>query len=132
MTMTDPIADMLTRIRNAQSAKHTETAIPYSRLKEAIAGVLKEEGYIDSYRVLSEGVRQHLRLSLRYTQDGQPVMSGIQRASSPGRRAYSGAGEIPRILGGLGICIVSTSQGVMSDREARRRRVGGEILCTVW
>ena len=132
MSMTDPIADLLTRIRNAQEAKHLETDIPHSGVKEAIARVLKDEGYIDSYRILEEGVRQKLRLTLRYADDGRPVVSGIQRASRPGRRAYAGAKEVPRVLGGLGISILSTSQGVMSDREARRRHVGGELLCTVW
>jgi small subunit ribosomal protein S8 len=132
MSMTDPIADLLTRIRNAQRAHHPETEIPYSGVKAEIARVLKSEGYVDDVRTLEEGARQKLRVGLRYTEDGRPLLSGIERVSRPGRRVYAGADEIPPVLGGLGICILSTSQGVMSDREARRRRVGGELLCNVW
>ena len=132
MSMSDPIADMLTRIRNAHKARHRETSIPFSRLKQDVAKVLQEEGYIEGFRVLQDGPRQLLRVALRYTEEGIPVVTGIQRASRPGRRSYAGAKEIPRVLGGLGICVLSTSQGVMSDREARRRHVGGEVLCDVW
>ena len=132
MSMSDPIADMLTRIRNAHKAQHPETNIPFSRLKQDLAKVLQEEGYIEGFRVLEDGPRQILRVALRYTEEGTPVVSGIQRNSRPGRRRYAGAKEIPRVLAGLGICVLSTSQGVMSDREARRRHVGGEILCDVW
>ena len=132
MSMTDPIADMLTRIRNAQSARHRETNIPFSSVKSEIARVLKDEGYIEDYRVVDEGARQKIRISLRYADGGQPVLSGIERASRPGRRAYSGARDIPLVLGGLGISVLSTSRGVMSDREARRQHVGGEVLCNVW
>ena len=131
MSMTDPIADMLTRIRNAQAAKHAETVMPYSKLKADVARVLKEEGYIEEYRLQEAGPHKNLRVTLRYTQAG-PVVSGLQRNSKPGNRVYAGADEIPRVLGGLGICILSTSQGVMSDRDARRRHVGGELLCDVW
>ena len=131
MSMSDPIADMLTRIRNAQGAKHAETVMPYSRLKADLASVLKEEGYIEEFRMQDAGPHRNLRVTLRYTQTG-PVVSGLQRASKPGNRVYAAADEIPRVLGGLGICILSTSQGVMSDREARRRHVGGELLCNVW
>ncbi len=132
MSMTDPIADMLTRIRNAQSAGHEEASMPYSRLKEAVAGVLKEEGYIADFRTSGSGVTKTLRLALRYTEAGVPVVSGLKRVSRPGRRAYFGASEIPRVLDGLGICILSTSHGVISDRQARRQKVGGEVLCDVW
>jgi small subunit ribosomal protein S8 len=130
--MTDPIADMLTRIRNAQKAQHLKTDMPYSGVKKEVARVLKDEGYIESFKVTDEGVRQKLQVVLRYTEGGAAVMSGIERASSPGRRFYTGAKEIPFVLGGLGISILSTSQGVMSDREARRRQVGGEVLCNIW
>ena len=132
MSMTDPIADMLTRIRNAQKAEHLKTDIPYSGVKEEVARVLKDEGYIESFRVTDEGVRRKLQVVLRYTEGGAAVMSGIERASRPGRRFYTGAKEIPFVLGGLGISILSTSQGVMSDREARRRQVGGEVLGNIW
>lgn len=132
MSMTDPIADMLTRIRNAQAARHGEANVPHSRLKEAVAGVMKEEGYIADFRAVGSGVSKALRISLRYTEAGVPVVSGLDRVSRPGRRAYFGAGEIPRVLDGLGICILSTSRGVLSDREARRQKVGGEVLCNIW
>ena len=132
MSMTDPIADMLTRIRNAQAARHDEAPLPYSRLKEAVAGVMKEEGYIADYRVAGAGVTKALHVALRYTAAGVPVVSGLTRVSRPGRRAYYGAGDIPRVLDGLGICILSTSRGVISDREARRRKIGGEVLCNIW
>ena len=132
MSMTDPIADMLTRIRNSQAARHDETQLPYSRLKEAVAGVLKEEGYIADFHTVGTGVTKALRIALRYTEAGIPVVSGLKRVSRPGRRSYFGAGEIPRVLDGLGICILSTSHGVLSDREARRQKVGGEVLCNIW
>ena len=132
MTMTDPIADMLTRIRNANQARHLETEMPYSRLKAEVARVLQDEGYIDKFRIFDEDGKGKMRVSLRYTKEGEPVLSGLDRVSRPGRRSYAGSREIPKVLDGLGICIVSTSQGVLSDREARRRNVGGEILCNIW
>lgn len=132
MSMTDPIADLLTRIRNAQRARHAQTEIPFSGVKAEIARVLKDEGYLDDVRTLEDGAKQRLRVALRYTDDGRPMLTGIERVSKPGRRVYAGAGEIPPVLGGLGICILSTSQGVMSDREARRLHVGGELICNVW
>jgi small subunit ribosomal protein S8 len=132
MNLTDPIADMLTRIRNAQKARHLETDVPFSRLKAEIARVMQEEGYIAGYRVQEDGARWTLRVALRYTDDGRAVATGLERASKPGRRVYARAREIPRVLGGLGISILSTSQGVLSDREARRRGVGGELLCSIW
>lgn len=132
MSMSDPIADMLTRVRNAHKAGHRETNMPFSRVKSDMARVLKDEGYIEGYRVLEEGVRRVIRITLRYTEDGTPVVTGLQRASRPGCRQYTSADDIPRVLDGLGISVLSTSQGVMSDREARRRHVGGEVLCNVW
>jgi small subunit ribosomal protein S8 len=132
MTMTDPIADLLTRIRNALSARHLETNVPFSNIKKAVAQVLQEEGYIEGFRVVEEGPGGMLRISLRYTREGAPVVSGLERVSRPGRRRYAGSKDIPRVLDGLGISILSTSRGVLSDREARRRNLGGEILCSIW
>jgi len=129
---TDPIADMLTRIRNANSVLQPEAKMPSSKLKLELARILSEEGFIDSFKVEDRGVGKELTVRLRYGQDRSPVLKGIQRVSKPGRRVYSGGTEIPRVLGGIGVAIVSTSDGVMTDREARRRNVGGEILCEVW
>ena len=132
MSMSDPIADMLTRLRNAHGARHSETDIPHSKMKESIAKVLKDEGYIMDYRTVGSDVTKTLRVSLRYAETGEPVVSGLERVSRPGRRTYFGCSEIPHVLDGLGICILSTSNGVLSDREARRQKVGGEILCNIW
>lgn len=134
MTMTDPIADMLTRLRNANIAMHDEVRMPSSKAKEALAAVLKAEGYIGDYSVVDspKGPGRELRIELRYSPDRERVISGIRRVSKPGLRVYTKASEVPRVLGGLGIAVLSTSQGLMTDREARRRRVGGEILCQVW
>ncbi|HEX2049094.1 MAG TPA: 30S ribosomal protein S8 [Actinomycetota bacterium] len=132
MTMTDPIADMLTRIRNASSAMHDDVLIPSSKIKENIARILADEGFVDAFEVVEDGVRPMIRIKLRYSTDRERAISGIRRISKPGRRVYRGAAELPRVLGGLGIAIVSTSQGVMTDKEARRARVGGEILAYVW
>ena len=128
---TDPIADMLTRIRNANQALHPEASMPSSRMKEQIARILAEEGYVDSYAVEDARVGRELKVRLRYV-DRDPVLKGIRRVSKPGRRVYEGARDIGRVRGGLGIAIVSTSDGLMTDREARRRNVGGEIICEVW
>jgi len=128
----DPIADMLTRIRNATLALHPETRMPSSKLKEEIARILSEEGYIDGYKVDDARVGKELTVTLRYGSDRQPILEGLQRISKPGRRVYTGAADVPRVLGGIGVAIVSTSDGVMTDREARRRKVGGEVLCEVW
>jgi small subunit ribosomal protein S8 len=128
--MTDPIADMLTRIRNAQRAEHAAVRIPASRLKFAVARVLKDEGYVEDVREAAGGVRKMLEIQLRY-HEGQPVISNIARVSRSGRRVYRGRRELPRVSGGLGVAIVSTSKGVMSDREARRQGLGGEVLCIV-
>ena len=130
MSMTDPIADMLTRIRNAQTAGHAEVAIPASKLKSAIAQVLKDEGYIEDYALQGEGKDRQLRVGLKYYA-GRPVIERLERVSKPGLRVYKGRHDIPRIMNGLGVAIVSTSRGVMTDRKARHDGVGGEILCYV-
>jgi small subunit ribosomal protein S8 len=130
--MTDPIADMLTRIRNASMARHERAEMPHSRLKEHVAGVLKAEGYLDDVRV-SEGEEQKtLTVVLRYGRDRQAAIDGIRRVSTPGRRVYVRHDRIARVCSGMGISILSTSRGVMTDKEARRQRVGGELLCEVW
>lgn len=128
----DPIADMLTRIRNANTALHPETTMPSSKLREEIARILSEEGFIDSYSTADAQVGSELTLKLRYDADRKRVLQGIQRVSKPGHRVYKGARDIDRVRGGIGVAIVSTSTGVMTDREARRRNVGGEVLCRVW
>ena len=130
--MTDPIADMLTRIRNSIAVGHEQVEMPLSKLREGIAKILVVEGYIDRYETAGEGVHQNLILFLRYGPRRSPVIAGLRRVSRPGHRVYRQAGEIPRVQGGLGVAVVSTSQGLLADREARRRRLGGEILCEVW
>ena len=129
--MTDPIADMLTRIRNAAGARHRRVDMPVSKLKTEIARILKENHFIHDFKVLDDGRHGVLRIYLKYYQD-RPVIRNVERVSRPGWRKYAGAKELPRVRGGLGIALVSTSQGVMSDREARRRNVGGEVLALVW
>jgi small subunit ribosomal protein S8 len=128
----DPISDMLTRIRNALHAGRKRVEIPHSRLKAEIAGLLKREGYLEDVVVGGEGVRKSLELVLKYQAGKVPCIRGIRRVSTPGLRRYASTREMPRVLGGLGIAILSTSQGLMTDREARRRKVGGEVLCYVW
>lgn len=130
MSMTDPIADMLTRIRNAQMREQTIVAMPSSKVKLAIAKVLKDEGYIDGFKVSAEVVKPTLEIGLKYYA-GRPVIEKIERVSRPGLRIYKGKDDIPRVMNGLGIAIVSTSQGVMTDRKARATGVGGEVLCIV-
>ncbi len=130
MSMTDPIADMLTRIRNAQMVGHTEVSMPSSKLKLSIAQVLKDEGYIEEFAVRGESAMRQLRIGLKYYA-GKPVIERIERVSKPGLRVYKGRDDIPRVMNGLGIAIVSTSQGVMTDRKARATGVGGEVLCIV-
>jgi small subunit ribosomal protein S8 len=130
MSMSDPIADMLTRIRNAQMVGHTEVSMPTSSLKTSIAQVLKDEGYIEDFRVQGEGPGKELRIGLKYYA-GRPVIERLERVSKPGLRVYKGRNDIPRIMNGLGVAIVSTSRGVMTDRKARADGVGGEILCIV-
>lgn len=130
MSMTDPVADMLTRIRNAQAARKVEVSMPLSTLKSAIAQVLKDEGYISDFSSKEEGGKAVLTIALKYYQ-GKPVISSVQRVSRPGLRIYRGKDELPKVMGGLGVAIVSTSQGVMSDRAARAAGHGGEVLCIV-
>jgi small subunit ribosomal protein S8 len=134
MTMTDPIADMLTRIRNANMARRETVKMPSSKLKEALAEVLRREGYIEGYEVTQFPGRpgRVLEITLKYAPDRTRTISGLRRISKPGLRVYTGADKLPRVLGGLGVAVLSTSQGLMTDREARRRRVGGEVLCYVW
>jgi len=132
--MTDPIADMLTRIRNANVAMHDEVRMPSSKQKEALAIVLKSEGYIDAFSIEDNVDRpgSTLHITMRYSTERSRTISGIQRVSKPGLRVYRKSKEIPRVLGGLGVAVVSTSQGLLTDREARKRNVGGEVLCFVW
>jgi small subunit ribosomal protein S8 len=132
MSMTDPIADMLTRIRNASQIRAEKVEIPASNLKESICRILKEEGYIKNYRKVVVKKKATLRVFLKYDKDQQPVVRGIKRVSKPSVRRYANVKSVPRVLGGLGICVVSTSRGVMSGREAQNTGVGGEILCEVW
>lgn len=134
MTMTDPVADMLTRIRNANTAMHDDVAMPSSKLKENLAGVLQSEGYIEGWEVTPNADKpgNTLKITMKYSPERDRVISGLKRVSKPGLRVYSKSAEIPRVLGGLGVAVVSTSKGLMSDREARKRRMGGEILLYVW
>jgi small subunit ribosomal protein S8 len=134
MSMTDPIADMLTRIRNGIQAHHERIELPTSKLKVEVARILKSEGFISNYKEVSEEGKPQgtLRIYLKYSEDGEPVIHGIERVSRPGRRVYRGKEEIPAVLGGLGLAIVSTSKGVLSGTEAARQGVGGEVLCQVW
>jgi small subunit ribosomal protein S8 len=134
VTMTDPIADMLTRIRNANIAMHDEVTMPSSKLKESLAGLLEKEGYIVSFSVADNprGPGKVLNIDMKYSQERKRVISGIKRVSKPGLRVYRKHDEVERVLGGLGIAVLSTSKGLMTDREARRQRVGGEVLCHVW
>jgi small subunit ribosomal protein S8 len=132
MSMTDPIADMLTRIRNASSAKHSRVDVPASRLKREVARVLAESRFIDNFAFIEDDKQGILRLYLRYDKKENSIIRGIERVSKPGLRQYSGKAGIPRVLRGLGIAIISTSKGVMTDKQARMNGVGGEILCSVW
>ena len=130
MSMTDPISDMLTRIRNGQKARKVSVTMPASKAKEAVARVLEEEGYITGFKTTGDGADRSLEVELKYF-DGVPVIEKIQRASRPGLRVYRGKDDLPRVLGGLGVAIVSTSAGVMSDRQAREKGIGGEVICVV-
>ena len=133
MTMSDPIADMLTRIRNANTAKHDTVDVPASKMKIAIADILLKEGYIAKYDIVEEGNFSTIRITLKYGVDkNEKVISGIKRISKPGLRVYAGKEDLPRVLGGLGTAIISTNQGVVTDKEARKLGVGGEVLCFVW
>ncbi len=132
MGMTDPVADMLTRIRNAMRAAHELVNIPSSKLKINLANVLKSEGYIKNLRIISDGQHRFIRVFLKFDKNGVPVIEGLKRISKPSCRVYSGYNEIPEVLNGYGVNVVSTSKGIMTDREARKRKLGGEILCSVW
>jgi small subunit ribosomal protein S8 len=132
MTMTDPIADMLARIRNAARATHEDVVIPASKIKENIARILAEEGFVDGYEVVEGSGHSAIKIELRYSGEREPAIAGLRRISKPGRRVYKGARDLPRVLGGLGVAIISTSNGVMTDKEARKAQVGGEVLAYVW
>jgi small subunit ribosomal protein S8 len=134
MTMTDPIADMLTRLRNANVAMHDTVKMPSSKVKEALAGILQREGYIEGFAVHDDPGRpgRVIEISMKYAPDRTRTISGLRRVSKPGLRVYTRADHLPRVLGGLGVAVLSTSQGLMTDREARKRKVGGEVLCFVW
>ncbi|RKI70100.1 30S ribosomal protein S8 [bacterium 1xD42-67] len=132
MQITDPIADMLTRIRNANNAKHDTVDVPASNMKKSIAQILLEEGYIKNFQLIDDGTQGVIRIALKYNAGKEKVISGLKRVSKPGLRVYAGADELPKVLRGLGIAIVSTSKGVMTDKKARQAHVGGEVLAFVW
>ena len=132
MQITDPIADMLTRIRNANSSKHESVNVPASKLKIEIARILNEEGYINGYEVIDDGLQGVIKITLKYAANKQKVITGLKRVSKPGLRIYAGYDELPKVLNGMGIAIVSTPKGIMTDREARKQHHGGEILAYVW
>lgn len=132
MQITDPVADMLTRIRNANTAKHEKVDVPASNLKKSIAQILLDEGYIKAYEIVDDGTQGIIRITLKYLAGKEKVISGLRRVSKPGLRVYAGADELPKVLKGLGIAIISTSKGVMTDKAARAAHVGGEVLAFVW
>ena len=132
MTMTDPIADMLTRIRNANTVGHDTVDVPASKMKKSIAGILLEEGHIKGFDVIDDNKQGTIRIQMKYGADKERVISGIKKISKPGLKVYAKAEDVPRVLGGLGIAIISTSKGVISDKEARKLGVGGEVICYVW
>ena len=133
MQITDPIADMLTRIRNANNAKHDTVDVPASNMKKSIAQILLDEGYIKNFQIINDGTQGVIRIALKYNNPGkEKVISGLRRVSKPGLRVYAGADELPRVLKGLGIAIISTSKGVMTDKQARKEHVGGEVLAFIW
>ncbi len=132
MQITDPIADMLTRIRNANSAKHKAVDVPVSNMKKAIAQILLEEGYIKAYDIVDDGKQGMIHITLKYSANNEKVISGLKRVSKPGLRVYAGKDEVPSVYKGLGIAIVSTSKGVMTDKKARAEKIGGEVLAIVW
>ena len=133
MTMSDPIADMLTRIRNANTAKHDTVAVPSSKMKLAIADILVDEGYIAKYELVDNGPAKDIVITLKYGEDkNEKIITGLKRISKPGLRIYAGKDQIPKVLGGLGIAILSTNKGVITDKEARKQHVGGEVLCFIW
>jgi small subunit ribosomal protein S8 len=130
--VTDPVADMLTRVRNGIRARHSRVEMPSSKLKVELARILKDEGYIGNYKVAEEGKKKVLRINLRYDTEGLSVISALERVSKPGRRVYVGRNEVPKVLGGLGVAILTTPRGVMTGKAARRAGVGGELICNVW
>ena len=132
MTMTDPIADMLTRIRNANNSKHKTVDVPASNMKKELSRILLEEGFIRGYDVIEDGKQGIIRIQLKYGQTGERVISGLKRISKPGMRVYADKHEVPRVLNGLGISIISTSKGILTDKQARKENVGGEVICYVW
>ncbi|AFS79252.1 30S ribosomal protein S8 [Gottschalkia acidurici 9a] len=132
MVMTDPIADMLTRVRNGSNAKHETVDIPASNMKKSVANILLEEGFIKGLDVIEDGKQGIIRVQLKYGEDKNKIITGIKRISKPGLRVYVKSDEIPRVLGGLGIAILSTSKGIMTDKEARKSKLGGEVICYVW
>lgn len=132
MTMTDPIADMLTRIRNANVVKHETVDVPASNVKKEIARILLEEGFVRGYDVIEDGKQGIIRIQLKYSQEGDRVIQGLKRISKPGMRVYAAHDEIPKVLNGLGISVISTSKGILTDKQARKENVGGEVVCYVW
>jgi len=132
MHITDPVADMLTRIRNANSAKHDTVDVPASKMKKAIAEIMLEEGYIKAFQIVDDGTQGIIRITLKYNAGKEKVISGLRRVSKPGLRVYAGADDLPKVLRGLGIAIVSTSKGIMTDKKAREAHVGGEVLAFIW
>ena len=132
MQITDSIGDMLTRIRNANSAKHETVSVPASNMKKAIAQILVDEGYIKNYKIIEDGKQGVIKVTLKYTDGKTPVITGLRRVSKPGLRIYSNAEDMPKVMKGLGIAIISTSKGVMTDREARKQHIGGEVLAYIW
>ena len=132
MVVTDTIADMLTRIRNANQMRYQEVSVPASNLKVSLAKILKEEGFIEDYKIVNDNVQGTIELTLKYGQNKERVITGLKRISKPGLRVYAKAGEVPKVLNGLGIAVISTSHGVMTDKEARKENLGGEVLCYIW
>ena len=132
MVVTDTIADMLTRIRNANQMRYQEVSVPASNLKVSLAKILKEEGFIEDYKVVNDNVQGTIELTLKYGQNKERVITGLKRISKPGLRVYAKASEVPKVLNGLGIAVISTSCGVMTDKEARKQNLGGEVLCYIW
>jgi small subunit ribosomal protein S8 len=132
MSMTDPISDMLTRLRNATTVRHDRNDVPASKMKLEIAKILKQEGFIRTFKLIEEGPQGLIRIYLKYAEDGEPAIHGIQRVSTPGRRIYRPSGDLPKVRNGLGVAVVSTNRGVVTDEQARSLRVGGEVLCEIW
>jgi small subunit ribosomal protein S8 len=130
--MTDPIGDMLIRLKNALMARHKSVIVPASKMKLEIARILKEEGYIEDYKYIKEETQPKIEIILKYDENKRPIIAGVKRVSKPGRRIYKGYRDLPKVLDGFGIAIVSTSQGIMTDHEARKRKVGGEVICEIW